>query len=61
MDLAYCKDRLSAAGISIDAGLSPDELSAIEREYGFSFQFSSFELFGYDPDPDPAIKAPMAV
>jgi hypothetical protein len=47
MDLAYCKDRLSAAGVSFDAGLTSDELSAIEREYGFSFPPDLREFLGF--------------
>ena len=37
MDLAFYKDRLSAAGVSFDDGLTDDEFSTIEREYGFHF------------------------
>lgn len=46
MDLGYCKDRLSAAGVTFDAGLTPDELSAIEREYGFCFPPDLREFLG---------------
>jgi hypothetical protein len=46
MDLAYCKDRLSKAGVSFDAGLTHGEISAIEREYGFSFPPDLREFLG---------------
>jgi hypothetical protein len=47
MDLAYCKDRLSAAGVLFDSGLTLDEFSAIEREYGFCFPPDLREFLGY--------------
>src|SRR5262245_16067846 len=47
MDLAYCKDRLSAAGISFDTGLTADELSTIERDYGFRFPPDLREFLGF--------------
>ena len=47
MDLAYCKDRLLAAGASFDAGLKSDEFSAIEREYDFQFPPDLREFLGY--------------
>jgi len=48
MDLAYCKDRLSAAGVSFDTGLTLDEFSAIENEYGFHFPPDLREFLAYD-------------
>ena len=47
MDLAFCKDRLSSAGVSFDAGLTPDEFAAIEHEYGFRFPPDLREFLGY--------------
>jgi len=47
MDLAHCKERLSAAGVSFDGGLTPGEFSAIEREYGFCFPPDLREFLGY--------------
>jgi hypothetical protein len=47
MDLAYCKDRLTAAGVSFDAGLTLDELSLTERTYGFCFPLDLREFLGY--------------
>lgn len=47
MDLAFCKDRLSAAGVSFDAGLTAKEISAIEREYDFRFPPDLREFLGY--------------
>jgi hypothetical protein len=47
MDLAYCYDRLSTAGVSFDAGLTPEEFSAIEREYGFRFPPDLRAFLGY--------------
>lgn len=47
MDLTYCKDRLSAAGVSFDPGLTHDELETIEREYGFQFPPDLREFLGY--------------
>ena len=47
MDLAYCKDRLSAAGVTFEAGLTTDESSAIEREYGFRFPPDLQEFLAY--------------
>jgi len=47
MDLAYCKDRLSAAGVSFDVGLSPSEFSSVEREYGFRFPPDLREFLGF--------------
>src|SRR5215216_2736717 len=47
MDLAYCKERLSAAGVSFDAGLTAEEFSAIERDYGFCFPPDLRKFLGY--------------
>lgn len=47
MDLAFCKDRLSAAGVSFDTGLTAQEISSIEREYGFCFPPDLREFLGY--------------
>lgn len=47
MDLAYCKDRLSAAGVEFDAGLTSEEFSAIERDHGFRFPPDLREFLGY--------------
>ena len=47
MDLAYCKDRLLAAGVSFDAGLTPDEFAGIEREYSFRFPPDLRAFLGY--------------
>lgn len=37
MDFKYCKDRLLAAGVSFDLGLSAGEISVIEQAHGFRF------------------------
>jgi hypothetical protein len=37
MNFQYCKDRLLAAGVSFDPGLSASEISVIERAHSFSF------------------------
>lgn len=37
MDFEYCKDRLIAAGVSFSPGLSPQEISAIEKAHDFRF------------------------
>src|SRR5689334_7589794 len=47
MDLAHCKDRLLAAGVSFEEGLSSDESSAVEHEYGFRFPPDLREFLGY--------------
>ena len=47
MDLAYCKDRLSAAGVSFEPGLKPEELERIEREYNFQFPPDLREFLSY--------------
>jgi hypothetical protein len=47
MDLAFCKDRLSAAGVSFDDSLTVEEFSAIEREYGFHFPPDLREFLSY--------------
>jgi hypothetical protein len=47
MDLAYCKDRLLAAGVSFEAGLTSDEFAAIELQYSFRFPPDLREFLGY--------------
>jgi len=47
MDLAFYKDRLSAAGVSFDDGLTDEEFSTIEREYGFHFPPDLREFLSY--------------
>jgi hypothetical protein len=37
MDFAFCKERLSAAGVTFEPGLTADEILAIEGHYGFRF------------------------
>jgi hypothetical protein len=47
MDLAFCKERLTAAGVLFDAGLTAAEFTAIEREYGFRFPPDLREFLSY--------------
>jgi hypothetical protein len=47
MDLAFCKERLSATGVLFDDGLTAEELSAIECEYGFRFPPDLREFLGF--------------
>jgi hypothetical protein len=47
MDLAFCKDRLSAAGVKFDVGLTAEEFSAIERDYQLRFPSDLREFLGY--------------
>src|SRR5690349_6430837 len=49
MDLVYCRDQLSKAGVRFDNGLTSIELVSIERRHGFVFppdlrEFLSFAL-----------------
>jgi hypothetical protein len=37
MDLAFCQERLSAAGVIFERGLSSDEISGIENAHRFHF------------------------
>ncbi len=47
MDLGFCKERLEAAGVVFDAGLTAGEFSAIEKEYGFRFPPDLREFLAY--------------
>jgi hypothetical protein len=47
MDVAYCKDRLIAAGVSFDRGLTSKELTAIEKDFGFVFPPDLKEFLNY--------------
>jgi hypothetical protein len=47
MDLAYCKDRLSKAGVRFDSGLTAREFFAIEQSYGFVFTPDLREFLAY--------------
>jgi hypothetical protein len=47
VDLGYCKDRLLAAGIAFEPGLTLDELAATENEYDFLFPPDLREFLGH--------------
>jgi len=54
MDLFECKTRLSEAGVRFDQGLTCEELSQIERDFGFVFppDLRAFLVFALPISPE---------